>query len=129
MFSTCFYAYCFSSAFLTVKIYNICRYLASPDDMLVLDIAHSIYMKCEEYPSALQVSLVLDNLQVCFLFLLSKFLPLILLFSIPFSLWERMIIIDMGQTALCIILRSPLIKSICKTKNVYLNLLLQNIFF
>ncbi|KAL2937872.1 26S proteasome non-ATPase regulatory subunit 2-like protein A [Bienertia sinuspersici] len=40
-----------------------CLYLASPDDMLVLDIAHSIYMKCEEYASALQVALYLDNLQ------------------------------------------------------------------
>lgn len=39
------------------------KYLASPDDMLVLDIAHSIYMKCDEYASALQVSLYLDNLQ------------------------------------------------------------------
>ncbi|CAO2814489.1 unnamed protein product [Amaranthus hypochondriacus] len=39
------------------------KYLASPDDLLVLDIAHSIYMKCEEYPSALQVALFLDNIQ------------------------------------------------------------------
>lgn len=39
------------------------KYLASPDDMLVLDIAYSIYMKCEEYASALQVALFLDNLQ------------------------------------------------------------------
>lgn len=31
--------------------------------MLVLDIAYSIYMKCEEYASALQVALFLDNLQ------------------------------------------------------------------
>lgn len=41
-----------------------CRYLPGPDDMLVLDIAHSIYMKFEEYPRALQIALYLDNLQV-----------------------------------------------------------------
>lgn len=41
------------------------RYLPGPDDMLVLDIAHSIYMKFEEYPRALQIALYLDNMQVC----------------------------------------------------------------
>ncbi|PIN03785.1 26S proteasome regulatory complex, subunit RPN1/PSMD2 [Handroanthus impetiginosus] len=39
------------------------KYLPGPDDMLVLDIAHSIYMKFEEYPRALQIALYLDNLQ------------------------------------------------------------------
>lgn len=43
---------------------NFCRYLPGPDDMLVLDIAHSIYMKFEEYPRALQIALYLDNFQV-----------------------------------------------------------------
>lgn len=39
------------------------KYLPGPDDMLVLDIAHSIYMKFEEYPRALQIALYLDNMQ------------------------------------------------------------------
>ncbi|KAL0443958.1 UNVERIFIED_CONTAM: 26S proteasome non-ATPase regulatory subunitA [Sesamum latifolium] len=39
------------------------KYLPGPDDMLVLDIAHSIYMKFEEYPRALQIALYLHNLQ------------------------------------------------------------------
>lgn len=39
------------------------KYLPGPDDMLVLDIAHSIYVKFEEYPRALQIALYLDNLQ------------------------------------------------------------------
>ncbi|PSS14475.1 26S proteasome non-ATPase regulatory subunit 2 A like [Actinidia chinensis var. chinensis] len=39
------------------------RYLPGPDDMLVLDIAYMIYLKFEEYPSALQIALFLDNLQ------------------------------------------------------------------
>ncbi|XP_047337356.1 26S proteasome non-ATPase regulatory subunit 2 homolog A-like [Impatiens glandulifera] len=39
------------------------RYLAGPDDMLVLDIAYTIYMKFEEYPLALQIALFLDNMQ------------------------------------------------------------------
>ncbi|KAH7860218.1 hypothetical protein Vadar_010834 [Vaccinium darrowii] len=39
------------------------RYLPGPDDMLVLDIAYSIYLKFEEYPSALQTALFLDNMQ------------------------------------------------------------------
>ncbi|PIA32537.1 hypothetical protein AQUCO_04400025v1 [Aquilegia coerulea] len=38
-------------------------YLPGPDDMLVLDIAHAIYLKFKEYPSALRVALSLDNLQ------------------------------------------------------------------
>ncbi|PNX93289.1 26S proteasome non-ATPase regulatory subunit 2 1a-like protein, partial [Trifolium pratense] len=38
-------------------------YLPGPDDMLVLDIAYSIYLKFEEYPNALQIALFLDNLQ------------------------------------------------------------------
>ncbi|GMP67371.1 hypothetical protein CsSME_00027381 [Camellia sinensis var. sinensis] len=40
------------------------RYLPGPDDMLVLDIAYMIYLKFEEYPSALQIALFLDNMQV-----------------------------------------------------------------
>ncbi|KAL6975876.1 26S proteasome non-ATPase regulatory subunit 2 A [Sarracenia purpurea var. burkii] len=39
------------------------RYLPGPDDILVLDIAYMIYLKFEEYPSALQIALFLDNLQ------------------------------------------------------------------
>ncbi|XP_052177736.1 LOW QUALITY PROTEIN: 26S proteasome non-ATPase regulatory subunit 2 homolog A-like [Diospyros lotus] len=39
------------------------RYLPGPDDVLVLDIAYVIYLKFEEYPSALQIALFLDNLQ------------------------------------------------------------------
>ncbi|CAA0808637.1 26S proteasome non-ATPase regulatory subunit 2 homolog A [Striga hermonthica] len=39
------------------------KYLPGPDDSLVLDIAHSIYMKFEEYPRALQIALYLGNLQ------------------------------------------------------------------
>ncbi|KAL5724264.1 26S proteasome non-ATPase regulatory subunit 2 A [Ranunculus cassubicifolius] len=38
-------------------------YLPGPDDMLVLDIAYTIYVKFKEYPSALRVALFLDNLQ------------------------------------------------------------------
>ncbi|XP_057953609.1 26S proteasome non-ATPase regulatory subunit 2 homolog A-like [Malania oleifera] len=38
------------------------RYLPGPDDMLVLDIAYVIYLKFEEFPSALQIALFLDNL-------------------------------------------------------------------
>jgi 26S proteasome regulatory subunit N1 len=38
------------------------KYLPGPDDMLVLDIAYTIYMKFEEYPNALQIALFLDNL-------------------------------------------------------------------
>nr|KJB12474.1 hypothetical protein B456_002G020200 [Gossypium raimondii] len=39
------------------------RYLPGPDDMLVLDIAYSIYLKFEEFASALQIALSLDNMQ------------------------------------------------------------------
>ncbi|CAL5342667.1 unnamed protein product [Camellia sinensis] len=39
------------------------QYLPGPDDMLVLDIAYMIYLKFEEYPSALQIALFLDNMQ------------------------------------------------------------------
>ncbi|GAB4824919.1 26S proteasome non-ATPase regulatory subunit 2 A [Ancistrocladus abbreviatus] len=39
------------------------KFLPGPDDMLVLDIAYTIYMKFEEYASALQIALSLDNLQ------------------------------------------------------------------
>ncbi|OVA05659.1 Proteasome/cyclosome repeat [Macleaya cordata] len=38
-------------------------YLPGPDDLLVLDIAYVIYLKFEEYPSALRIALFLDNLQ------------------------------------------------------------------
>ncbi|AES89702.1 putative 26S proteasome regulatory complex, non-ATPase subcomplex, Rpn1 subunit [Medicago truncatula] len=38
------------------------RYLPGPDDMLVLDIAFSIYLKFEEFPNALQIALFMDNL-------------------------------------------------------------------
>ncbi|XP_073526575.1 uncharacterized protein [Phyllobates terribilis] len=39
------------------------RYLPGPDDMLVLDIAYGIYLKFNEYASALQIALFLDNIQ------------------------------------------------------------------
>ncbi|RDY11278.1 26S proteasome non-ATPase regulatory subunit 2-like A, partial [Mucuna pruriens] len=39
------------------------RYLPGPDDMLVLDIAYSIYKQFGEYPNALQIALFMDNLQ------------------------------------------------------------------
>ncbi|KAG9149835.1 hypothetical protein Leryth_024664 [Lithospermum erythrorhizon] len=39
------------------------KYLPGPDDTLVLDIAYMIYLKFEEYPSALQIALYLDNMQ------------------------------------------------------------------
>ncbi|KAI4333922.1 hypothetical protein L6164_018673 [Bauhinia variegata] len=39
------------------------KYLPGPDDMLVLDIAYLIYSKFEEYVNALQIALLLDNLQ------------------------------------------------------------------
>ncbi|CAI9759372.1 unnamed protein product [Fraxinus pennsylvanica] len=39
------------------------KYLPGPDDMLVLDIAYTIYMKFEEFPRALQIALYLDNMQ------------------------------------------------------------------
>ncbi|KAL5573576.1 hypothetical protein UlMin_023173 [Ulmus minor] len=38
------------------------RYLPGPDDLLVLDIAYLIYLKFEEYTSALLIALYLDNL-------------------------------------------------------------------
>ncbi|KAF9608672.1 hypothetical protein IFM89_010456 [Coptis chinensis] len=38
-------------------------YLPGPDDRLVLDLAHSIYVKSKEYPSALRIALFLGNLQ------------------------------------------------------------------
>ncbi|GLT86845.1 hypothetical protein SLE2022_049590 [Rubroshorea leprosula] len=39
------------------------RYLPGPDDMLVLDIAYTIYVKFEEFANALQIALFLDNQQ------------------------------------------------------------------
>lgn len=39
------------------------KYLPSPDDTLVLDIAYTIYVKFEEYANALQIALDLDNQQ------------------------------------------------------------------
>ncbi|KAJ8749248.1 hypothetical protein K2173_018727 [Erythroxylum novogranatense] len=39
------------------------RYLPGPDDMLVLDIAHMIYLKFEEYANALQIALFPGNMQ------------------------------------------------------------------
>ncbi|OMO99527.1 Proteasome/cyclosome, regulatory subunit [Corchorus capsularis] len=42
---------------------NAARYLPSPDDMLVLDIAYAIYLKFEEYANAMQIALLLDNMQ------------------------------------------------------------------
>lgn len=50
---------------MTFNIATYCRYLPGPDDMLVLDIAYTIYVKFEEYPNALQIALYLDNMQVC----------------------------------------------------------------
>ncbi|WVZ01883.1 hypothetical protein V8G54_022689 [Vigna mungo] len=39
------------------------KYLPGPDDMLVLDIAYSIYKQFEEYPNALQIALFMDNMK------------------------------------------------------------------
>ncbi|KAI7749085.1 hypothetical protein M8C21_015576 [Ambrosia artemisiifolia] len=39
------------------------RYLPGPDDVSVLDIAYTIYKQFEEFPSALQIALYLDNMQ------------------------------------------------------------------
>ncbi|XVF02046.1 hypothetical protein REPUB_Repub04eG0142400 [Reevesia pubescens] len=39
------------------------RYLPGPDDMLVLDIAYTIYLKFDELAYALQIALFLDNMQ------------------------------------------------------------------
>ncbi|EHA8586196.1 putative 26S proteasome non-ATPase regulatory subunit 2 [Cocos nucifera] len=38
-------------------------YLPSPDDVLALDIAYSIYMKFEDHASALRIALFIDNIQ------------------------------------------------------------------
>ncbi|KAL6535815.1 26S proteasome non-ATPase regulatory subunit 2 A [Orobanche hederae] len=38
-------------------------YLPGPDDVSVMDIAHAIYMKFEEYPRALQIALYLHRLR------------------------------------------------------------------
>ena len=40
------------------------RYRPWPDDMVALDIAYMIYMKFKAYPNALQIALLLDNMQV-----------------------------------------------------------------
>ncbi|RZC11632.1 26S proteasome non-ATPase regulatory subunit 2-like A [Glycine soja] len=40
------------------------EYLPGPDDMLVLDIAYSIYKKIEEYLNALEIALFMDNAQM-----------------------------------------------------------------
>ncbi|KAL6529590.1 26S proteasome non-ATPase regulatory subunit 2 A [Orobanche gracilis] len=49
------------------------KYLPGPDDVLVMDIAHAIYMKFEDYPRALQIALYLHRLRVCLLrFLVMK---------------------------------------------------------
>ncbi|RRT77143.1 hypothetical protein B296_00022117 [Ensete ventricosum] len=42
-----------------------CSYLPSPDDLLALDIAFTIYTKFEDYASALRIALFLDNTQLC----------------------------------------------------------------
>ncbi|CAL5199642.1 unnamed protein product [Lathyrus oleraceus] len=39
------------------------RYLPEPNDMKVLDVAYSIYLKFEEYPNALRIALFMDKLQ------------------------------------------------------------------
>lgn len=38
-------------------------YLPSPDDILALDIAYTIYMKFEDFTSSLRIALLLDNIQ------------------------------------------------------------------
>jgi len=49
---------------LAKQLLKFYRYLPGPDDMLVLDIAFSIYLKSEEFPNALQIALFMDNLLV-----------------------------------------------------------------
>ncbi|XP_058752979.1 26S proteasome non-ATPase regulatory subunit 2 homolog A-like [Vicia villosa] len=39
------------------------RYLPEPNDMKVMDLAYSIYLKFEEYPNALRIALFMDKLQ------------------------------------------------------------------
>lgn len=44
---------------------SFCSFLPSPDDVMALDIAFTIYTKFEDLASALRIALFLDNLQVC----------------------------------------------------------------
>lgn len=49
----------------TVKIYCSCApYVTPPDDILILKIAHDIYLKFDQYPSALQVALKLNDMEL-----------------------------------------------------------------
>lgn len=74
----------FTLPLLTFHTAIICRYLPGPDDMLVLDIAYTIYLKFEEYANALQIALFLDNLQVCFLFCASPFMQCVIVEKLYF---------------------------------------------
>lgn len=67
-----------------------CRFLPGPDDTLVLDIAYTIYLKFEEFASALQIAVSLDNMQVCFLLCFSPFMPC----SIVLQLFFRISILN-----------------------------------
>ncbi|KAI3986286.1 hypothetical protein MKX01_028567 [Papaver californicum] len=42
---------------------SLASYLPGPDDLLVLDIAYTIYLKFNEYPLSLRIAIGLDNLQ------------------------------------------------------------------
>lgn len=49
-----------------IKFWHIWNdsYLPSPDDVLALDIAYTIYIKFDDLASALRIALHLDNIQV-----------------------------------------------------------------
>ncbi|KAL3509311.1 hypothetical protein ACH5RR_028712 [Cinchona calisaya] len=84
------------------------KYLPGPDDILVLDIAYTIYMKFEEFPRALQIALYLDNLQyvkqifqICSDLLLKKqFCYILARHGITFELDEDMSADDEEREAL-----------------------------
>ncbi|PIA29494.1 hypothetical protein AQUCO_05900009v1 [Aquilegia coerulea] len=100
------------------------RYLSGPDDMLVLDMAHKIYLKFKEYPSALRIALALDNLQyVKEVFLLSddilqkkQFCYMIAQHGLDFVLEEDMVSDDEEMEALQEIINNA------KLSEGYLNL-------
>lgn len=41
-----------------------CSYLPGPDDIMAIDIAYTIYLRFEDWTSALRIALFLDNVQV-----------------------------------------------------------------
>ncbi|XP_038998543.1 26S proteasome non-ATPase regulatory subunit 2 homolog A-like [Hibiscus syriacus] len=84
------------------------RYLPGPDDMLVLDIAYTIYLKFEEFASALQIALSLDNMQHVRQVFMScddqlkkmQFCYILARHGITFELDDEMVADDDGREAL-----------------------------